>query len=331
MRDRTTAHTLTTFGRVLTITSGTTSMNRLLAVVAASALLVMACTSSDDGTAEGDAAATTDVAAGLDVAATLSDAAAVTSGRLQGKATAGGFDAAAPDTTAELTFTGAFDDGADATQISADVAPLFEAGVVTGDIGGLPANLIGGAFTEPIELVVIGPDGFVRAGILDLVTGQPGAWAQLERDQLEDFIGSFGLGFDVTDPNRPLAWLAAGDAGDTVELVGEESVGGTAAEHWRATIDLSPARASLAADDQDSFDAVFGTATEVEVDLWVATDDGRLLRYDLPLATGTGLGDDATLELSVEIADHGSDVGIASPPADQVVDGSALFALIGGE
>lgn len=304
---------------------------RLLAVLAASALVLAACTSSDEGSADADASTGTEMAAMLDVGATFADAAAVTSGRLDGSVVAAGFDAADATATAEIAFSGAFDEGVDATQISADVAPFFDAGVVSGDIGGLPANLIGGAFTEPIELIVIGSEGFVKAGILDLLTGQPGAWASIERGQLEEFAASLGLGFDVTDPNRPLDWLAAGDAGDSAELIDTESVGTIPGEHWRATIDLTSATSGLTAEEQAGFDAAFGSATEVEVDLWIAVDDGRLLRYDIPLATGSALGEGATLDLSIQISDHGSDVGIASPPADEVVDGSAIFALVGGD
>jgi hypothetical protein len=126
-----------------------------------------------------------------------------------------------------------------------------------------------------------------------------------------------------SDPTQVLGYLKG--AVDDVNEVGEESVRGADTTHYRGTVDLRKASASLPPESQRSVEdaiASLGTST-LPADVWV-DDEGRIRRLSFSAdPDGTGPNPGGTVE--IELFDFGVTADAAIPPADQVTDLTNLF------
>jgi len=131
------------------------------------------------------------------------------------------------------------------------------------------------------------------------------------------------------DPSQTLDFLRG--ASDNVTRVGTDSIRGTQTTHYRAVVDLNKAAAQspAAGNAIRSTIKLLGTATQ-PVDAWV-DEQGRVrrLKYMVDLSKSTVAQKlPGTVTFTLDLFDFGVPVQAVVPPADQVVD---LSALTGGK
>lgn len=228
---------------------------------------------------------------------------------------------------------GAFDRAAGRASVSVDMSAFAKllAGFFSafGSKNAKDAPDFGDPSGWKIDLVQDGKVGYIRFPALAKQLPAGKTWIRseggnvrldgLQMSQLEGFAG--------TDPRSALDILRA--AAGRVEAVGTEELHGTQTTHYRATIDpsayekLAPAQSSAA----EPFPKQLVTqaaAGPIPVDVWL-DGDGLVRKLSLSVtAEQAGTSQRGSASLSFEIWDYGKDVAIALPPADEVVDASAL-------
>jgi len=130
------------------------------------------------------------------------------------------------------------------------------------------------------------------------------------------------------DPSQTLDFLRG--ASDAVTRVGAEDVRGTPTTHYRAVVDLNKAadRSPTAREAIKSTIKLLGSSTQ-PVDVWVdAQGRARRLKYTVDLSkskvAASTPGVPGSVTFTLELFDFGVPVQAVVPPADQVVDLSAL-------
>lgn len=176
-------------------------------------------------------------------------------------------------------------------------------------------------------------DGTVYMNFGDLLGTQLGGkqWVKIGLDDLQQQAGgALGGLADQAGSNGPQQGLEylQGLSGD-VQKIGDDTVAGAHATHYRASIDY----AKVAADLPDSSAKVrdqLGKLGTVPADVWI-NDDDRVVKMQFAIdgsAFGAGSGaDGGTIEMTMEITDFGVPVDVQAPPADQTVDFSSLGSL----
>ena len=189
----------------------------------------------------------------------------------------------------------------------------YEIDVTGGDAFSMHANGVTSADGKTGQTVVETPNGrfeqrmvdgvayldFSGLDLGDLDLGGLGAtdgkqWVALDLNGLGDLLGkdaagAFG-GFGAQTPDSALGMLRqlSGD----VEQVGDDTIAGRHAIHYRATIDAA------------------GASTPVDV--WI-DDQDRVVKMHAALGDGNG-------ELTMQITEFGAPVDVVAPPADEVAD-----------
>jgi hypothetical protein len=194
-------------------------------------------------------------------------------------------------------------------------------GTFTLDLGALAGSLGGGN----VESVLDGQTMYVKLPAPAASAGKP--WFRVDlasaAQQAGVNLGSLGQ-LRQSDPTQALEYLRG--ATDDVRRVGEEQVRGVSTTHYRATVDLNKAAASLPPDARAANDELvksLGTST-LPSDVWI-DDDGRVRRMRFSLdADGSGPGPATTVNL--ELFEFGVPVTVEVPPADQVTDLTNLFS-----
>jgi hypothetical protein len=226
---------------------------------------------------------------------------------------------------------GAFDRASERSSFAVDMSSFAKL------LGGFFAALAGPRtgdgpdFDDPsgwkIEVVQDGPVSYLRFPAIGEKLPEGKTWIRgdgrrvevdgFEFSQLEDAASA--------DPRELLEMLKA--AGGDVETVGVEELRGTETTHYRATID--PARyAETAASGARAGLEVLGQPLpagvgDVPVDVWL-DGNGLVRKVSLNVSAedqGQGAG---SASMTFELWDYGEDVEIELPPADEVVDASAL-------
>lgn len=261
---------------------------------------------------------------------TMSQAAAYNSARFEGRFRITGADPSTPDATVEMVISGAYDVSAESMELTIDLSELFAAGVAGGGAAEIPPGF-DSFFEDPMQLITIGDEGWLKWSLVSLFTGQDDMWLALESDELGSATEDFGFSGAGVNPTDLLDMLAAADA--DVEDLGTEIVQGVETRHWRALLDVESLAADLDASDQAELEQQLGelASAAYPMDMWVGVTDGLLYRYEISLDGNAMLSPDAPAEasalVSFEFFDHGEPIGIAPPPPDQIIDGSSLFGL----
>lgn len=285
---------------------------------------------SGDGDAPADGDQAGDARSGaLLFSDALPGAGASTSARFEGTFLMTGVNPDAPDTPVEMRMTGAYDQTISAMEMTMDLGDLLAAGAGGGDLAGeIPAGFEG-FFEEPMQFITIGTESWLSWGILSLLTGQEGAWLSLEADEVGTATESFGIGSGATNPTDLLD--ALGDASAEIQELGTETVRGVETRHVLALVDVQELSADLDPAEQAQLEEQLGDLSSVAypLELWIGVDDGYVYRYQIELE-GDALGDPeapagASVVMTFEFFDHGVAIDISPPPADLVVDGSALL------
>ena len=202
-------------------------------------------------------------------------------------------------------------------------------GRMTFDMSDLGAAA-GGAFGGEMEMVMDGLLIYMKFPP-DIASQLPGGkqWLRIDLAAAGDELGiDFEelMQFQQTDPTQTLQYLRG--ASEDFEEVGSEEVRGVETTHYRGTVDLRKALEQIPAESREGFERVLELVGETRMpfEVWI-DDDGlaRRMKYEQPLPAGQG-SQDASMGLTMEMYDFGTEVDVEPPPANEVVD---LQELIG--
>ena len=166
----------------------------------------------------------------------------------------------------------------------------------------------------------------------------PGAKTWIRMD-LEKMAESTGMDFGAmmqsgsSDPSQMLEWLR-GVSGD-VQVVGEEEVRGAPATHYKGNIDFNKvadqAPEQLRKQMKASIDAMteaIGTDT-LPFEVWI-DEQGRAIRMAQSFDFEQGATAGASMSMTIDIFDFGTEVDIEIPPASETTDFQELMGSMSG-
>ncbi len=239
----------------------------------------------------------------------------ITSGRVEGTISITGLDEhEGGPSEVSMTFSTAFDMATGNSSFLMDTSSVVEgAATEPGD----PFAELGAAMLGEVEFRQVGDRGYMRAGFFSLMLGSETEWLSMPADDGAEFATGFEAA--PTDPHEVLGTYE-GAAAD-VENLGEESVNGTTATHYRISVDATGLMEELSAEERAEAEASGVLAIGVlPIDLWI-TDGGYLVRMILEI-DGTEAesveGEFETMKLAFDMYDINRPVSIKAPPADQV-------------
>lgn len=321
---------------------------RLLALLSALALVIGACggDASDDAAPTTTTASTTTTTAETTTTAdtadtTTTDGGAPASGervrfgdlalqrqgeestRFEGVLTIVGGEGSGMAGPVEIGMSGATDVPNNASRVSIDMSQIGEAALAGG--GEVPAGFED-LFEEPLEIITIGDTSYMRWSLLPMLMGVESEWVQLPPDESGALTSGLGLGSAATSPTAFLDQLA--EAETEVEVLGEETIRGQETTHYRVVVDVAALSEELPEEERAQLEQDLGSLDEpLPIELWIG-DDGRLYRYGFEAA---GAQDPQVESVSalIDVFDHGAEVGITAPPADQVTPLDAAGAAPG--
>jgi hypothetical protein len=221
--------------------------------------------------------------------------------------------------TARVSFTLTMSGAQGAGTISGEGATARQRAHMTMNMSGLAGGALGGGELELIfdKLVfyVKPPAGSVS----QLPAGKK--WLKIDLAKLSKagvLDAADLMQLNQSDPTQALDLLRG--AGD-FEVVGHDEVRGVETTHYRGTIDLEKAVENAPADAQDQARQLFeqsGLST-VPAEIWVDADGlVRQLEFTEKLPG-------VSMKVHEELYDFGAEVDTAPPPADQVLDITALL------
>lgn len=259
----------------------------------------------------------------------LDQSGTVSSARFEGRVTMVGKPGSELPGEVSMVFSGAYDLAADASQVSMDLSGLVEAAMAAEGEDQAEMAMFAGLFDSPLEAITIGETSWIKWGLISMFTGTEDMWLEGAADEAGDLTSGFGVG-NAGSPVDLLETLADADA--TIEQIGTEELRGTTTTHYRATVDAEAFADSMSPEERADFEADLGAmpVPALPIELWL-DDDGNLHRFVLDLSAGGALeGDDEfdSMTLVFDLWDHGQDLGIVPPPADQVIDeADSLFGF----
>lgn len=188
-----------------------------------------------------------------------------------------------------------------------------------------------------VELIVAkegkGPVLYVQAPMLASFIPAKTPWIKVDPSTLPQSQGQLGA---ASAAANPAAVLAAIKDALSVDEVGSETVDGSAATHYRASIDLVkllPFFASLTPDPPT--DAQMQKAKDkleklgmqsLPIDLWVDGDGFmKQVQFSFDLSKMDPANAGTSFAMTLTMSDIGSDISIDVPPASQVTDVSDLL------
>jgi hypothetical protein len=150
-------------------------------------------------------------------------------------------------------------------------------------------------------------------------------WVRADLKDLERRGGIAGLSdqAQTSGPKQGLEYLR-GLSGDVTE-VGDDTVAGRHATHYRASIDYAKVAADLPDSSAEVRDKLAKLGT-VPADVWI-NDQDRVVKMHFVIDGGSFGAADSTTEMTMEITDFGVPVDVQAPPADQTVDLLSLGSI----
>jgi hypothetical protein len=164
-----------------------------------------------------------------------------------------------------------------------------------GSFPGAPAQL------EGKQWVKLDPEALKQSGMLEGLADQSG----------------------TNSPKQGLEYLQ-GLSGDVQDL-GQETVAGEPATHYKASIDYSKLVDKLPDATAEQRDALAKLGT-VPADVWIDGHD-RVVKMHMTIDGSAFGGGAGTAEMTMQLTDFGVPVDVQAPPAEDTVDFSALGGL----
>ena len=239
----------------------------------------------------------------------------ITSGRVEGTIEMTGLDEQEGGLS-EMTmaFSSAFNASTGDSSMLMDTSSMADA--LEADPNDPFADLASGLLAE-IEFRQVGDRGYVRGGFFSLMLGSETAWISMPADDGADL----DMGFESapTDPYEILGSYEGAAA--TVQNLGDESVNGTTATHYRILVDATGLMRELSPDEAAEFEQTGLPAIgSLPIDLWI-TDEGYLVRMILEIDGSEAESPDGqfeTMKLTFDMFDINGPVTIEKPPASDV-------------
>jgi hypothetical protein len=177
-----------------------------------------------------------------------------------------------------------------------------------------------------IEVVQDGPTSYVRFPAVSEKLPEGKTWIRSGGQGVK--VGGFEFSeveeFAASDPRDFLQMLEA--VGSEIETVGVEELRGVEATHYRATIDPAEYAKTASPEERAKLgpfaDSIPAGVEVVPVDIWLDADG--LVRKVAVEVSAEDQGQVGSASVTFELWDYGEDVDIDLPPADEVVDQSAL-------
>lgn len=219
------------------------------------------------------------------------------------------------DQAFEFVATGVFD--SDAQQMAMEM----DLGAMVGGLAESTGETVPAAFDEPFRFVVDGTTVYLRFPMLDALTGSSD-WLSATPEDVGQSADSFGIGNSGYDPSKLLEVLRG--VADDVEAAGEDEIRGVPTTRYTATVSLAKALEQAPPDRREQLEAQLDQLgagdADIPVEVWVDADGlprRMTMGFDGLLATA-GLGDGASVEISMEFFDYGDPVEIEVPSPDEV-------------
>jgi len=225
-----------------------------------------------------------------------------------------------------ITATGAYDATNGRMSMEMDMGAMFE------DLAASTGESIPAGLDEPMRMVVDGATIYMRAPMLGSL-GAGDGWLSYTPEDLGLTSEALGLGAGTYDPSSYLESLR-GVTGEP-EVIGTEVVRGVETTHYRATMDLATALASVPDGRQrDLVEAQLGQLGEgtIPLDVWVDADGlPRRMEIDMgEMFSSMGLGAETSAVMTMEYFDYGQPVDIQVPSPDEVTPISEVLGGLGG-
>jgi hypothetical protein len=180
-----------------------------------------------------------------------------------------------------------------------------------------PFAEFGTAMLGEMEFRQVGDRGYVRAAFFSMMLGNETPWISMPADDGAEFATD--LESAPTDPHEVLGSYEGAAA--TVDNLGEESVNGTTATHYRISVDATGLMEELSPDERAELEESGLPAVGIlPIDLWI-TDDGYLVRMILEVDGSEAESPDGefqTMKLTFDMYEINGPVVIEAPPASEV-------------
>jgi hypothetical protein len=168
---------------------------------------------------------------------------------------------------------------------------MHASGVLSGD--GRTGQAVLETSRGRVEQRLVDGVAYIDFGGLDIAGLEPAAgkrWIKLDLGGLADALGDDVPGFGPQTPGSALDMLQ--DLAGDVEVLGDDTIAGHHAVHYRATTETG------------------GTSTPVDV--WI-DDQDRVVKMQVAMPEGMG-------ELTMQITEFGVPVNVVAPPEGEVAD-----------
>ena len=193
-------------------------------------------------------------------------------------------------------------------------------GRMTMNLGGLAGGALGSGKAEVVFRDLVYYVKLPAAAMAQLPTGK--MWLKFDLGALSEQAGldlEQLTQLNQSDPSQALQLLSGAE---DFEEVGEGEVRGVGTTHYRGTVDMSKVAETAPEDVQDDIRKIIEQTGDrtVPMDIWVDGDGlARRLRWTQHLPQGT------TMTMNEELYDFGAEVDATTPPADEVLDLTALL------
>lgn len=238
----------------------------------------------------------------------------VTSGRMEGLIEITGLDPAEGFTEMSIPFGGAFDNASGDFSFYMDMSGLAEA---AGEA--LPPELA--VLFGEMEVRQIGDRAYMKFAFFGMLFGAETEWISMPAED----GNTASSGFTTTSPSNPSEILGSFEgAGATVEIIGQETVNGVQATHYRAVFDTEALLATATPEERARLEAQGPLpAEELPMDVWIS-DDGFVVRFimeidgsDVETTPGESF---ERMTMRYDLFDLNGDVKIEPPPASETTD-----------
>lgn len=231
-----------------------------------------------------------------------------------------------------LSIDGAFSGDGTQGSMTMDMSGMFDAmgSELTGgeDLGGFE-DMFSSMFTEPWEVVVDGPDTYIRMPFLTGMLGADTEWIRTPTEDGGAEVGAGGLG-QATSATEMVRLLEG--AGEVTE-VGTEEIDGVSTTHYSVDVDFAALAESVGEAEAAELEGLAPGA--VTMDVWIG-DDGLVRRMEMvmdvaALGAGFGGGGSGQMLLVMEMSDFDQPIDVTVPDPSQVTDAEDLgMGLLGG-
>jgi LppX_LprAFG lipoprotein len=193
-------------------------------------------------------------------------------------------------------------------------------GRMTMDLGGLAGGALGSGEAEVIFKELVYYMKLPAAAIAQLPPGKK--WLKFDLGALSEQQGldlEQLTQLNQSDPSQALRLLSGAE---DFEEVGNEDVRGVETTRYRGTVDMNQVAENAPPDLQDDIRRIIEQTGDqtVPMDIWIDQDGlARRLQWTQHLQQGT------TMTMDEELYDFGAEVDATTPPADEVLDLTALL------